>query len=203
MLKKVLGTFNINLHKIVASNETVLNSFSKEDCDTDANEIKLDNSMFHKTLGIVRNVNCDSLRVSVDLPNRPFTKRGVLSVINSPFDPIGMASPVVLKGKIFQRSILPRNTDRKTEITKLDWDDPLPVEQLKLWEDWQNSLQDLSRIAVPRSIVPKNFGTVSKQVLHTFCDEFEDAIGHVIYVQSFNNLGDEILVKDSCMEIVE
>lgn len=45
-------------------------------------------------------------------------KRGVVSVINSIFDPLGFISPVTLKGKILLRQLM-STTD--------EWDDSLPV----------------------------------------------------------------------------
>ena len=54
-------------------------------------------------VGVAWSVRDDEFVVRVDIIKKPFTKRSILSVINSIFDPVGMVSPVVLKGRLIQR----------------------------------------------------------------------------------------------------
>ena len=51
--------------------------------------------------------------------NVTFTKRNVLSKINSIFDPLGLVSPLTVKAKILMRKIWMIEP-------KLGWDDKLP-----------------------------------------------------------------------------
>jgi hypothetical protein len=48
---------------------------------------------------------------------KPFTRRGVLSSINSLFDPLGLTAPVTIAGKSLLREAMTGNHD---------WDAPLP-----------------------------------------------------------------------------
>jgi hypothetical protein len=108
--REALAKFNIKLHKIVSSNKVVVEAFppserGKETC------VELTEGDMHRTLGVAWNIIEDCFTMRVDLPNRPFTKRGLLSVINSIYDPIGLACPVVLgdaccKGKYFLGSTM-------------------------------------------------------------------------------------------------
>ena len=48
------------------------------------------------TLGVSWVVSDDTFKVRAKLSQRSFTKRTVLSVVNGVYDPIGIASPIVL-----------------------------------------------------------------------------------------------------------
>ena len=52
----------------------------------------------------------------------------MLSIIGSIYDPLGLVSPIVLKGKILQRNIL---TEEYLNDVTWNWDDPLPPEAKK------------------------------------------------------------------------
>lgn len=45
---------------------------------------------FHQSLGLTWNLQTDSFMFDLPLETKPFTKRGVLSLINGIFDPIGL-----------------------------------------------------------------------------------------------------------------
>ena len=48
----------------------------------------------------------------------------MLSIINSVYDPLGLAAPVILKGKLLLRQLVIMG--KQGSDTPLDWDDPLP-----------------------------------------------------------------------------
>ena len=89
-------------------------------------------SSAHRTLGVVWDPLLDQFRIEVKLPDRPFTKSGVVAVINSIFDPIGAVAPVSLGGKLIQRMVLPRKENMTPELLKCGWDTPLPKEYEKI-----------------------------------------------------------------------
>lgn len=70
--------------------------------------------------------NEDVFLISITLPDRPFAKRGILSVVNSLYDPLGIAAPVSLAGRLIQREVLPTKKDLTSELLKFGWDDELP-----------------------------------------------------------------------------
>ena len=180
--KDTLSQFNIRLHKIVASNSTVMNAFPESERG-EVTTVEFDNTSEHRTLGVVWDISSDSFTVKVDVKEKQFTKRGILSVINSVFDPIGLASPVVLGGRLLQRKILPRKTE-DNRFSNYDWDDELPSALLDTWNSWKKSLSSLHSLTIPRCFIPLSFSEVTKTSLHVFCDASEDAIGHVVYLKS-------------------
>ena len=187
----LLSSFNIRLHKINSNSSEVLAAFPPSERCEDVKIIDFDNVYIQRTLGLSWDVKSDNFVLTVNLPEKPFTKRGILSVVNSLFDPLGFAAPIALGGRLIQRTFLPpkRNLKDNLHLETYDWDDPLPKELLPIWEAWKNSLIDAQCLKVPRSFVPYNFGSVCNNHLHVFSDASKDAIGYVIYVKSTNEQG--------------
>lgn len=75
-----------------------------------------------RTLGVLWDVSNDAFTFRVSPGERPFTRRGVLFVINSLYDPLGFAAPVVVKGKFLVRSMASHPDDCLPE----NWNEPLP-----------------------------------------------------------------------------
>ena len=66
----------------------------------------------------------DAFTFKVTLPEKAFTRRGVLSIVNSVYDPLGFAVPVMLEGrKIFQQLVVMGHQTSRNN-TPLAWDDP-------------------------------------------------------------------------------
>ena len=56
-----------------------------------------------RALGVVWNTELDQFGITVKVKDTEFTKRGLLSVLSSVYDPLGMVCPFVLNAKkIFQ-----------------------------------------------------------------------------------------------------
>ena len=71
-------------------------------------ELRLDNFSLpaQRSLGVFCDLETDAFRVKVSLPEKPFTRRGVLSIVNPVYDPLGFAVPVMLEGrKILQHLV--------------------------------------------------------------------------------------------------
>ena len=123
------------------------------------------------------------------MPKRRFTKRGILSVTNSLFDPLGFIAPITLTARLIQRKILPPKKFRSPELESYGWDDDLPEKYKGNWADWKNSLSSLVHVSIPRCYVLQHFRN-EKRELHVFSDASDDAIGHVIYMRSINEDGE-------------
>ena len=88
-----------------------------------------------RALGIKWNLETDTFFYEPKEFNKPMTRRGVISVISSIFDPLGFASPFIITGKmIFQ------------EMTKmkLSWDEVMLEVIEKRWKDWLDDLRNLN-----------------------------------------------------------
>jgi hypothetical protein len=72
------------------------------------------------------------------------TKREILSLLMSIFDPMGFISHFTIKAKILLQDIW------RCEI---GWDDELPTQFLEKWNNWIQELHCLSQVKIPRSYV--------------------------------------------------
>ena len=76
------------------------------------------------------------------------TRRSILSLTSSLYDPLGLISPIVIQGRmLFQES---------TRL-KLDWDVEVPDHLRVQWSDWLISLAGISELRFKRCVVPAGF----------------------------------------------
>ena len=181
----ILGKYNIHLHKLCSSSNEVLQAFPH----SELSEVAISPGVSsERTLGLVWSPIEDTLSLASTAPSRPFSRRGLLGIINSIYDPLGLACPAVLKGKLLMREAQ-RIKGKSIPQGEAEWDIPLPDELLCEWTDWVDSLNHLSLIKVPRCHKPNGFGRVKRYELHCFSDASKDAIGLVLYLRCINDLG--------------
>ena len=65
----------------------------------------------HRTLEVIWYLCKDVFRIQCTNIDKPFTKRCILSVIGSIYDPIGVCTQVTLAGRLIQRLVLPVRDD--------------------------------------------------------------------------------------------
>lgn len=122
----------------------------------------------------------------MSLPEKPFTRRGVLSIVNSVYDPLGFVAPVMLEGRKILQQLVLMGERRAENKTPLAWDDPLPTVMMNRWTRWRDSLVELQHLSVPRCYHPREFGTVTRAELHAFSDASQDAVGVAVYLRQLN-----------------
>ena len=115
----MLAQSNLRLHKIVSNSAEVMRAFPVEDLASNLQDLDMgqDTPPMQRSLGLGWDLATDTLTFRVGSTEKPFTRRGVLSTINSLFDPLGFAAPFSMQG----RSIL-----RELTTDTCDWDAPLP-----------------------------------------------------------------------------
>ncbi|XP_060608441.1 uncharacterized protein LOC132760480 [Ruditapes philippinarum] len=103
------------------------------------------------------------------------TKRVILSKIASVFDPLGIFSPVTLRGKVLIQTLWKK---------KVDWDQPIDEEDIVVWHEIQRDLSEISEHATPRCTVSE---VDNKNILVCFCDASTKAYATVIYLMQKGN----------------
>ena len=107
------------------------------------------------------------------------------ATVNSVHDPLGLATPVTLGGRLMLRKLTDiRSKQSKEHRQQLMWYDVLPTNLLNEWKRGKDSLSELQDIYIPRWYHPKNFGQINHIELHAFSDASKEAIGVVIYLKS-------------------
>ena len=183
----MLATANLRLHKIASSHPEVSQAFPSEDQASDLRDLDFsqDTIPVQRSLGVQWDLSTDAFTFKVSLGDKPFTRRGALSVINSLYDPLGLAAPVIIKGKFLLRSM----TAHLSNLQPEDWDKPLPEEQRPAWDTWCQSLQALTLLKVPRSYTDGPLEAAVHRELHTFFDASTEAIGAVSYLRTIQTNG--------------
>ena len=98
------------------------------------------------------------------------TRRQLLGNVSATFDPLGLVTPLTIRGKMLMK---------EAWRLKTDWDSPLPMSFLTDWQEIQLVLSRVELIKFPRSVANEEGCT-----LHIFCDASQHAYGACAYVVS-------------------
>ena len=99
--------------------------------DLKALDLDRDNLPLEKALSLQWCIERDSFQFRTLVKNGPETRRGMLSMLSSVYDPLGFIAPVTLPGKILLQELCRRNSG---------WDDSLPGDILQQWTKWLKEL---------------------------------------------------------------
>ncbi|XP_028415517.1 uncharacterized protein LOC114538584 [Dendronephthya gigantea] len=192
----MLAEANLRLHKIVSNSITLMEALPQQDRVTNVRDLDLHNEPLpvQRSLGMYWSLQDDAFTYQVSVSERPYTRRGVLTVVNSVYDPLGFATPVTLKGKLILRKLVAMGNKDRTEDTPLGWDDPLPANLNGEWQSWRNSLTTLENIYIPRCYHAYGFGKVTRNEIHAFSDASKEAVGVAVYLKQ-TNAQDEVNVS--------
>ena len=147
-----LAKAGFHITKWTSNSPELLATIPKEDIavDCDGRTIEDCCSMPNKTaLGIRWDIRHDKLGFFIDLPNKPRTRRGMLSMSNSIFDPMGNLTPITLRAKLILQKLCKLG---------LDWDDAVPVEVENEWNAFLTDAANLSKFVIDRCFKPTDFG---------------------------------------------
>ena len=147
-----LHKWNSNVPELEADNQLTEDSqtYAKEQLGVKTNEAKL--------LGLPWDKVEDTLAVTFSGDSHEATKRDVLRSLASIYDPLGVASPVTLVGKMVSREACDRH---------LPWDAVLPKELKAQWEKFKGNWP--GELKFPRSLTIAQ-EPVQALDLHAFCD---------------------------------
>ena len=182
--RRVLSQRNMRLHKIISTHPEVLKAFPSSEVSENIDRVDFNLSPNQRALGIIWKITSDEFILHCDIPERKFTKRGVFSVNGSLYDPLGIASPVTLKGRLLQRDFFPSKANINAPF--FDWDDKLPDNYLGRWSQWLSELDQVDCVSIPRCFHPPNYGKIISMDLHVFADASEKSIGLVMYLRQVN-----------------
>ncbi|XP_070548347.1 uncharacterized protein [Ptychodera flava] len=171
------------LTKWISNTRPVLEAIPEEQRATEVKNLDLeqDDLPTEHALGMQWNVESDVFEFRNRTKEKPATRRGILGVVSSLYDPLGMAAPALLPPKMLLQQLCK---------AKLGWDDDIPGKQCKVWEKWLSDLPKLEEsFTVPRCIKPEYFGDVDVAQLHHFADASENGYGAVSYLRLIDKVG--------------
>lgn len=180
--RQMLAESNLRLHKVASNSSQVMEAFPAEDRAKDLKDLDLgmDPLPLQRSLGLYWNLETDSFTYLVSQEKKPFTRRGVLSTVNSLYDPLGFVAPIIMQGKALVREL---------SSEQREWDAPLPPEKEAEWILWKDSLTALEDLQIQRCYIPTSLSITQKKELCIFSDASTVAIGAVAYLRATDTGG--------------
>ena len=137
-------------------------------------ELRLGTLPTEKALGIHWNIEKEKLSFDVNFKDKPYTKREMLSMVSSIYDPFALVSSFVLEERQIMQMLC---------LSQLAQDDPVDKDVKEKWIKWKLSLKKLQEIKLNRCYKPKGFGKVVSCSFHYFSDASENGYGQATYLR--------------------
>ena len=162
------------LAKLSSNLPEVLEGLPAECLASELNQVDLSPEIpKQKTLGLVWYPQEDVLGVKVSEMAYPVTRRGLLSLVMSIFDPLGFLSPFLLPLKLLLQ-----------RLVKFGWDADMPKAEKQTLRKFSKHLLKLGEISTSRCL--SGFSSLENVQLHVFADASSVGIGAVCYLRMSN-----------------
>ncbi|XP_038071855.1 uncharacterized protein LOC119740577 [Patiria miniata] len=179
----LLAEGGFRLTKWVSNQREVLRSIPREEWSKEVKGLQIDQDVLppEKTLGVLWCMESDTFGFEINVKVREPTRRGILSIVSSVYDPLGMVSAAIMPAKLLLQDLC---------RLKLNWDEKIPQEHLHKWNLWLMDLPKLECISVDRCFKPEGFQDPVSVQIHHFADASEKGYGVVSYLRLQNRYGD-------------
>ncbi|XP_069989477.1 uncharacterized protein [Penaeus vannamei] len=167
------------LNQWTANNKDVLKKIpeSERDASVASLDLSKDDLPVERTLGVHWSMAEDCFTFKSCLGDKPLTRRGVLSIVASIYDPLGMVAPLTLPAKMILQDMCQM---------QIGWDENMGDKEAARWRKWWEQLPKLSRFKLPRSLVPISFGSIISYQLYHFADASQSGYGTASYLKMVN-----------------
>ena len=98
-VKEMCAAGGFNLTKFICNRKNVLMSIDKRK-DVKDTDLAKEELPTERALGVYWNVQEDALYFKVNLKEKPRNQRDMLSMLSSFYDPLGLVSPSILRGRL-------------------------------------------------------------------------------------------------------
>ena len=178
-LRELTQQEGFHLAKWVSNIRELLSYIPDKDISKNVQSVDLDYDDIpsENALGVPWTVEADQLDFHVKNLDKPATRRGVLSTISSLYDPLGMAAPFILAGKMILQDLCRQ---------KLGWDEDIPEDLLIRWRQWLQELPALDNFSMDRCFKLAGFGEIKTATLHHFADASDRRYRSVSYLHLIN-----------------
>ena len=179
-LVQLLAKGGFRLTKWISNSREVLEQIPSGERAPSIANLDLEDLPTDRALGTQWDVEADTLSFHVNEKPVPDTRRGILSLVSSLYDPLGFAAPLILPAKVLLQ-----------QLCRLDfgWDETVPNETLTEWREWVEDLPRLKLVSWPRCFKPKEFGMLHNVQLHHFSDASEVGYGTASYLRLVDDMG--------------
>ena len=122
----------------------------------------------------------DKFGFIVTLIQKSWTRRGLLSVISSVYDPLWFTTSFLLQEQLLIQQLCKGN---------LGWDETIEDTIQRQWAKWERQLKELEGLPVDRCFTPANFGKTVDCSLYHLADACEYAYGQASYLRIVDETG--------------
>ncbi|XP_055681872.1 uncharacterized protein LOC129789246 [Lutzomyia longipalpis] len=168
--QEVLSNAGFHLRKWVSNSEAFMRKLDPAVCALSPDEVFTEAKSV-SVLGLQWFPGADKLTLDIETPASVTTKRELLSECSKTYDPLGIIGPVTVMFKILFQ---------KLWLAKGDWNDEIPDEVKREYEQIRKEFHLLKDFSVPRYLSCTG-GSVE---IHAFSDASTKAIGAVIYARA-------------------
>ena len=131
-----------------------------------AKDLNFDQPNLQPALGVCWDAVNDEFTFKVEIKEKQPTRRALLSIVSSVYDPLGFTALFILLAKILMKGLCRMG---------LNWDDQIYAKYIQRWSTW---LKELLRF-----MKPSRFKEVVATQLHTFADASQRGYGAVTYLR--------------------
>ena len=163
------GSFRLT--KFVSNSNEVINALPASEVSPSIT-FNIDTENTLRALGISWEVKSDRFTFQINLPDSPHSKRGVLRVTCSLFDPMGFLMPFIPIAKILLQELWRRG---------YGWNDPIDDESTAYWQKWLDVAKNVTNVYIDRCYFDIISNPIVEVQLHIFNDASELAYGSVGY----------------------
>ena len=179
-LRELLSRGGFRLTKWISNDRNLIASVPMTERAPSVVNLDLDDLPTERTLGVQWDMETDSFSFRILDQEKAPTRRGILSVVSSMYDPLGFVAPVILHAKSLLQSLCNQ---------KYGWDEEISEEDYVTWQGWLRELNSLRTLSVPRCFKPTEFSAVARVELHHFSDASEYGYGAVSYLRIVDDGG--------------
>lgn len=168
-----------HLSKWATNSREVLASIPVEDRVKEIMDLNLDKDKLptERALGLQWCIESDSFTFNVQPKQQPLTRRGILSMVCSIYDPLGFLTPFTLTAKLLLQQLCKVN---------IGWDEEVPRNIHDEWSKWSAGFPLISKFKVQRCFKMTGFGPVTHAQLHHFADASDQGFGTASYLRLVN-----------------
>lgn len=159
--REMLAEYNLLLLKVSSNNKQVIKAFPVEDRAKSIKDLdhSADSLPVQRSLGLSWNLEADSFTFQISCDEKPYTRRGILSTVNSIYDPLGFVAPITMHGKAIIRELT---------LEQHEWD--TPSEKQLEWNKWKASLDAIEHIKIQRYYIPASLTSTKRKELCIYSD---------------------------------
>ena len=160
-LSELLMKGGLHLTKWLCNSTKVLATIPESERASSVKELDCEDMPTEQALGVRWNLESVTFGFKVKFKDKPPTRRGILSIVSSLYDPFGFVSAFVLTAKAVLQNLCRRG---------LSWHEAIPEKSLKCWKEWLFELPRLEEFFIDCCVKPYGFGKISTCHLHHFSD---------------------------------